>query len=253
MGILIDDGVRELVTRPGEGHLLGSGATVPADGEKGWAHGAWFFKTTGTGATDGAYMNVGSQTSANFDPADVTALQSALSSTSLKSFPITIDKWRVWDAIQTNAVGTAANDDLAVGGVFGTDSPSLDSGAVTNATATRLTACHIPVPANYVAGQPVTITVTVQEVDAAQVAATVIVSAHLVSNPSGTDLYAGAAVTMVGAATPTDKDFSLTATAIAPGDSIFLRVGMTLNDTGGTGSQYIATAVTAKFTVKQWA
>lgn len=67
MGILIDDGVRELITRPGEGHVLGSGATVPADGEKGWAHGAWFLKTTGTTGADSTYQNIGTTSSANFD------------------------------------------------------------------------------------------------------------------------------------------------------------------------------------------
>jgi hypothetical protein len=52
--------------------LAGSGPTVPSDAATGYASGCTFYHTDGSGATDVLYVNIGSASSANFDP--VTSL-----------------------------------------------------------------------------------------------------------------------------------------------------------------------------------
>lgn len=53
---------------PTTGLLMASGATVPADGTKGYQTGCLFQHTDGSGPGDAVFVNEGTVTSCNFDP-----------------------------------------------------------------------------------------------------------------------------------------------------------------------------------------
>ena len=56
-----------------EGLVFGAGTTVPVDATAGWAPGALFIHTSGSGIDALLYINIGSKSSSNFDALDLTA------------------------------------------------------------------------------------------------------------------------------------------------------------------------------------
>lgn len=56
------------LTHPARGHLIAAGDTVPTDGDDGYCPGCLFFHMDGSGNGAVLYVNVGTKTSANFDP-----------------------------------------------------------------------------------------------------------------------------------------------------------------------------------------
>lgn len=242
MAIRVDDGTGELIEIPGEGVMSGGNPTVPPDSALGWAHGAVFANTDGTASTDALYVNVGSKDAANFDPL-VPAL------TAVRDFPIPVTDWRVWNALQT-IVGTAGNDDLGITtGTYGTDDPVLTSGTVSGASATRYARAFCPVPNEYVAGQPITVTIPWARSDAAEVAATLDLEVFIGGNVAASDLVTTAAVNVNGAASGT-ATFTVTPTSVAAGQLLDMRVALALDDTGGAGSA-VTISATANFTTRR--
>src|SRR4051812_11426924 len=88
-----------------------------------------------------------------------TPRNSITQDTTLHAIPWTA--WRVWDAQQTNLPSSGAADDLGhIGGTFGTDVPSLQTGDVKALGAvTRYARCQAKIPPEYQPGQPLTIRV----------------------------------------------------------------------------------------------
>ncbi len=159
---------------------------------------------------------------------------------SVQPYPIPWEAWRVWDAFQTNLPGTAATDDLAlVGGTFGTDAPSIESGNLASAGATtRYARATITIPPEYVAGQTVQIVVNAGMVGAiADNAATVDVQAYLSDGfgDVGADLVSEAAQSC-NSLTAAELTFNLDATSLAAGECLDIRLTVVVNDaiTGGT-------------------
>jgi hypothetical protein len=153
----------------------------------------------------------------------------------LAVYPIPWTHWRVWDALHTNLPGTAANDDLAlVGGTFGTDTPSIQTGDVkTLGSTTRRARCLMPLPVEYVAGQTVLLRFMAGLLTTlSDGAATLDVEAFLADREagvSGSDLYSSSAVD-IKSLTLANKDFSLDPSGLSPGDLLDIRVSIAITD-----------------------
>lgn len=151
-------------------------------------------------------------------------------------------QWRVWDAIATNLPATPATDDLGlVGGTFGTGSPSIQTGDLKNAGATtRYARTTFQLPKEYVAGQSVTIRAHAGMLTTvASATATIDFEVYRSDDEAGigSDLCATAATT-INSLTLADKDFTITAASLLPGDTLDIRIAIAVNDSA------TATAVT---------
>jgi hypothetical protein len=150
--------------------------------------------------------------------------------------------WRVWDAITTSLPSAGAADDLGlIGGTFGTDVPSLQTGDVKTLTTTRYARCQIRLPPEYQAGAAVTIRCHAgMKTTVAGTSATLDLEVYRSGKElvvSGSDLYAGAAQS-INSTTLADKDFPLTATSLLPGDMLDIRLAIATVD-GATGTAVI--------------
>jgi hypothetical protein len=171
-------------------------------------------------------------------------LHTQLRQRALQSFPINPTQYRVWDANHTNAVGTAASDDLALTTAALTGSGAsylLSAGDCKNLGATtRRVAFFMPIPANYEDGQTVQFRIrTKMETTVASSSCTVDLEAFVVSTGTtvGSDLVTTAATDM-NSLTAADKDFVIDASAVNPSDVLQCRLSIACSDTG------TATAVT---------
>lgn len=160
----------------------------------------------------------------------------ALPQRDLQVYTIPLTQFRVWDAMQTNLPGTAATDDLALIGstTFGTNSLRISAGDLKAAGATtRRMRALIQLPAEYVAGQTVTLRLYAgMETTVADTTATVDVEAYLTDYEgavSGSDLVTTAA-TSINSTTFSAKDFQLTATSLTAGDWLDVRISVAVND-----------------------
>lgn len=170
-----------------------------------------------------------------------TLARSRLVQESLAVYPVQWTTFRVWDAFATNLPGTSSADDLAlVGGTFGTGVPSLESSDLKAAGATTLYARFTKaLPAEYVAGETVQIRISGGMVTTvADTSATVDVEAYESDREGavdGSDLVTTSATT-INSLTFGDDDFTVTATALAPGDVLDVRITVSVND-GASGTE----------------
>jgi hypothetical protein len=146
----------------------------------------------------------------------------------------------VWDAYQTNLPGTSANDDLGlIGGTFATGSPSIQTSDLGGAGATsRYARAMIPLPVEYVDGETVILRFRAGMVTTvADTTATLDVEAFESDREAGigADLCATAATT-INSTTLADKDFTITATTLAAGEWLDVRIHIAINDAGDGGA-----------------
>jgi hypothetical protein len=149
-------------------------------------------------------------------------------------YKIPLTEWRVWDALATNLPGTPAADDLGlVGGTFGTASPAIQTGDLKAAGSTvRYARCQFVLPPEYVAAQSVTIRAHAGMVTTvSDGTATIDFQAYRSDDEAGigSDLVTTAATT-INSLTEADKDFALTATTLNPGDTLDIRMAVTIAD-----------------------
>ena len=154
----------------------------------------------------------------------------------LAVFPIPWDSLRVWDAYTTNLPGTAASDDLGlIGGTFGSAPPKIQAGDLKNAGATsRFARFQVILPECYEAGQTVNIVVSAKmETTVASTSCTVDIEAYQLDKVGGisADLCATAAQS-INSTTQANKTFAITASTLAPGDVLDIRLTIACNDTG---------------------
>lgn len=121
MAIRIDDGLGDVTVLPGAGILQGYspgayGQTVPVDGTAGFAHGAIFHRTSGTGSTDALYVNNGSVASSSFK----SLIAGVATSTGISATNLTLNGTNDI-TIQLNAITALKIDDAVVGPVAATD------------------------------------------------------------------------------------------------------------------------------------
>lgn len=100
------------VTRPGIGHVLACGNTVPTDGGIGYAPGCLFIQTDGSTEATIWYANVGTATSCNFDAVDLNITEAAYLSgvtlgTAAASKVMTTDASNTVGSIGKLAIGAA--------------------------------------------------------------------------------------------------------------------------------------------------
>lgn len=171
-------------------------------------------------------------------------LHTQLRQRTLRSFPVDPASYRVWDANHTNAVGTAAADDLAITTSALTGSGAsilLSAGDCKNLGATtRRVAFFMPIPQNYDDGETIQFRIrTKMETTIASTSCTVDLEAFVVGTGTtvGSDLVTTAAIDM-NTLTATDRDFVIDAASVNPGDMLQCRLSVAVSDTG------TATAVT---------
>lgn len=160
-----------------------------------------------------------------------TWARSTLTEDALQPYPIKIADLRVWDAPTTNAVATtAANDDLAVVyNTFGTASPSVESGDGKATTITRKVGFQFTVPPEYVSAGDLKVRLNAgMKTTVSDGTATIDVQAYRAAAPT-VDICATSA-TSINSLTAANKDFTLTATDVVPGDLIDIVVTIAVTD-----------------------
>jgi len=166
------------------------------------------------------------------------------------SFMIPLERFRVWDAYATALPGTSATDDLGmITGTFGSAPPYIGTGDVKNSTVTRYARVGYQLPAEYVAGQSVRLTLHAGMITTVSSgAATVDVECYKMaqdgSTNMGSDLVTTAATT-IRSLTFGDKDFDITSTALSPGDWLDIRVTVNIVDSA-TGTAVIGAILAAE-------
>lgn len=138
--------------------------------------------------------------------------------------------------------GSPATEDLSlVHGTLATNAPSLQTEDVRDVGATnRYARFQVPLPANYVAAETVQLRFSAGMITtAADTTATLDVVCYKndEDNTVSADLCATAAQSM-NSTSFADKDFTITATTLSPGDILDVRITMAVND-GATGAEVI--------------
>lgn len=175
-----------------------------------------------------------------------TFARSELTQENLAVYPLQHTDWRVWDAVQTNLPGTGATDDLAIiGGTLGTGVPSIQTGDLKAAGATtRYARIQFQLPPEYVAGETVTLRANAGMVTTvADTSATIDFQVYKSDRGiliSGSDICATSATT-INSLTFGNKDFTITAATLSPGDILDIRMAIAVND-AATGTAVIGCA-----------
>lgn len=163
---------------------------------------------------------------------------------SLAVHPINLADFRVWNAAGTVLPGTPASDDLGIShGTWGTHAWKLTTGDLKNTTTTMYGRVMFALPPEYVAGETVKIRISGgMETTVASASTTVDVELYKSDRDGtigGSDLCATAAQS-INSLTFADKDFTITSTALLPGDTLDMRIAVTVTDSA-TVTAVIAT------------
>lgn len=151
--------------------------------------------------------------------------------------------WRKWDDFAALLPAASSSDDLGLyTGTWGTDVPYIATDDLKNAGATNKRAgFKVQLPPWYVAGETVKLRFMAgMKTTVASSSATIDAEAYLTDEfglVSGSDLVTTAATT-INSTTQANKEFLLTSTSLTPGDEIYVRVTVAVNDSG-TGTAVI--------------
>jgi len=155
--------------------------------------------------------------------------------------PVELTELRVWDDLASLLPGVAANDDLAIiEGTWGTDAPTVQSADGKATTITQRLRFRKRLSDNYVAGRDVQLRVRGGMITTiSDDVATVDVECYKDDEDGGpgSDLCATAAQS-INSLTKADKDFVITATDLAAGDVLDVRVTISITD-AATGTAVI--------------
>lgn len=158
----------------------------------------------------------------------------------LSEFRVDTTRFRVWDAINTNPVSTAASDDLAIVQTWGSSQARITAGdcKALGATTRRLF-FSIPVPFNYDDGETIQIRFRAKmETTVADTSCTIDCEAYIGNDGTLTSDLVSTAATSMNSLTPANFDFTLAPGSIDPGDLLECRLTITCTDAAS------ATAVT---------
>lgn len=166
-----------------------------------------------------------------------TVARASLTQEDLAEYPLDLTAFVVHDAPQTKLPGTAAADDLAIKGAFGTDAPTLQGVDFGGTTTTAYARVLVPLPPEYVAGQTITLRVragmlTTVADDSCDLDAEV----HAQDDDGGisADICATAQQS-INSLTLANKDFTITPTGRAAGDVLDIRLKIAGTDSGDAG------------------
>lgn len=166
-----------------------------------------------------------------------------------KTYPLPLLDSRVWDAPMSLLPTTSANDDLGVTiGTWGTSAPTVRTSDLKAAgSTTRYSRHQFVLPPEYVAGESVVLRINCgMGTTVADTAATVDAVVYENSGSSiSADLCATAAQSM-NSLTAANKDFTITATSLAPGDVLDVRIAVLVND-AATGTAVIGIVNSVSF------
>lgn len=158
--------------------------------------------------------------------------RTSLTQESYSSFPIEMERARVFDAYSTFIITAGATDDdlgWSTGGTYGVDVPYITAGNVRTVSKTRRARILYQVPMNYVAYQAARIAFYCGMITTvADTSCTIDCEAFKVGTGglvSGTDLVSTVATTMNGgpAGTFANVNFDLIVTGLNPGDWLDIR------------------------------
>lgn len=157
----------------------------------------------------------------------------------LAGYPVPFTSYRVWDAVTTVPVTSAANDDLAlVGGTFGTDFPTLETGDLKAAGSTsRKIGFAFQVPPNYDATETIQCRIRAgMETTVADTAATVDLEVYAsdLDGAVGSDLCTTSAQS-ANSLTLANLDFTIDGSGLTGGEALQCVVTFLVND-GATGT-----------------
>lgn len=162
--------------------------------------------------------------------------RTSINQTVLAEYPVDLASFRIWDAIQTPLTGTAGTDDLAlIGTTYGTAPPSIRTSDAKATSITQRARVFVPIPAEYDAGETIQFRISagmITTVSDNGGATTIDVEAWEVDSDNtlgSADLVATSATT-INSLTFSDKDFTLTATDLVPGDILDVRVTIAITD-----------------------
>ncbi len=145
------------------------------------------------------------------------------------------ERWRVWDAHQTNLPGTPATDDLGlVVGTWGTNVPSIQTEDLKAAGATNKRAGLIFIlPPEFVAAGNISIRAYAGMLTTvADTTATIDFELYKSARDnlvSGSDLVTTAATT-INSLTFANKTFTVNGASLSPGDILHVRMTLAIND-----------------------
>ena len=151
--------------------------------------------------------------------------------------------WTQWNDMAVPLPSTSANDDLGLyGNTFGTGSPAIETYDVQDAGALTLYArTQFQMPPEYDTAKTVQIRAKAGMVtNVADNSCTIDFQAYESDNEAGigADLVTTAATTM-NSLTAANKDFTVTASGLLPGDWLDIRMAVAVND-AATGAEVIA-------------
>lgn len=152
----------------------------------------------------------------------------------LVRFPVAFTAFRVWDAAATLLPSAAANDDLGlINGTWGTNPLTINAGDVKTTSSTRRARVEIPVPECFDATETFQIVISAGMVTTvADGSCTVDIEVYKRDKITGisADLCATAAQS-INSLTFGDKSFTITSSALSPGDVLDCRVSIAYVDT----------------------
>lgn len=159
-------------------------------------------------------------------------------------FPLSMEGWHVWDAMEKNIGVTAltADDLILTTGTYGTSEPTLNTSTATALDVSQYARRQFAVPENYVAGGAITVTVKAACVThIADTTGTLMVAAYRRAAPTVNVVSTGGAdVAGTAGTTPTDFVFSFTTTNVVAGDILDIRLATTINDSTTAGTIQIS-------------
>lgn len=150
-----------------------------------------------------------------------------------KTYPILVRDARVWDAPLSFLPTTSSSDDLGfTAGTWGSSGNTIRTSDMKNlGSVTRYSRHIIALPPEYIAGESVVLRVNCGMVTTvASTAATIDAEVYETSGATiSADLCATAAQSM-NSLTAANRNFTITATNLAPGDILDIRLAVLVND-----------------------
>ena len=150
-----------------------------------------------------------------------------------KTYPILMRDARVWDAPLSFLPTTSSSDDLGfTAGTWGSSGNTIRTSDMKNlGSVTRYSRHLIALPPEYIAGESVVLRVNCGMVTTvASTAATIDAEVYETSGATiSADLCATAAQSM-NSLTAANRNFTITATNLAPGDILDIRLAVLVND-----------------------
>lgn len=150
-----------------------------------------------------------------------------------KNYPVILRDARVWDAPLSSLPTTSANDDLGfTAGTWGSSGNTIRTSDMKNlGSVTRYSRHVIALPPEYIAGESVVLRVNAgMNTTVASAAATIDAEVYETSGATiSADLCATAAQS-INSLTAANRNFTITATNLAPGDILDIRLAVLVND-----------------------